>query len=193
MKFLSNISFIFAFGFAFFSATQAGVRLQRKTSSINEFFGANNTIYDLLVTEPSFSNFTSLVNQSTQLTTALQTGQRTFTVFVPTNEAFAMLPPGLIDAVNTTLGRPIANSIVSYHIHEGSIIAIVDFFPNVTYTLPTLLDGFYVNATNLESQGGVNINDRAFVMGEARAPNGNILVIDRVLDPLFPLGIGVLP
>lgn len=101
-------------------------------------------------------------------------GQGKFTVFAPTDAAFAKLPPGTVESL---LGDPAAlKQILLYHVLAGEVAA-----PQVlaSSTLTTLNGQGLTVAT----MGGARVNDASIVATDIRARNGIIHVIDTVLIP----------
>lgn len=98
-----------------------------------------------------------------------------FTVFAPTDEAFAALPEGTVESL---LEDPDAlREILLYHVVSGSVMAsqVVDMDRAET------VQGGYVT---ISTDGGtVLINDAQVVTADVEASNGVIHVIDTVLIP----------
>jgi len=101
-------------------------------------------------------------------------GQGKFTVFAPTDAAFAKLPPGTVESL---LQDPAAlKQILLYHVVAGEVAA-----PQVLAS-PTLttLNG---QSLRVATMGGATVNDASIVATDIRARNGIIHVIDTVLIP----------
>lgn len=97
-----------------------------------------------------------------------------FTVFAPTDEAFAKLPEGTVEKL---LANPEQlKQILLYHVASGKV-ASGDI---VKLTSAQTLNGqkVQINATN-----GVKINNATVVAADVMADNGIIHVIDTVLMP----------
>jgi transforming growth factor-beta-induced protein len=134
-------------------------------------------IADIVDTAVAAGNFSTLVAavQAAGLVDALK-GEGPFTVFAPTDEAFAKLPAGTVDAL---LADPEGDltQILLYHVVPGKVMAA-----DVT-------DG--LNATTLQGEsvkfsitdGKVYINDAQVVTTDIETSNGVIHVIDSVLLP----------
>jgi uncharacterized surface protein with fasciclin (FAS1) repeats len=122
-------------------------------------------------------SFTTLIKalEATDLVGTLSgQGKGPFTVFAPTDAAFAKLPAGTLAAL---LNDPAAlKKILLYHVVPGQKLAadVVN-----AATLPT------VNGQDLRvsTQGGVKVNDSNVTATDVRARNGVIHVIDTVLIP----------
>ena len=104
------------------------------------------------------------------------TGQGPFTVFAPTDEAFAKLPPGTVEAL---LADPMRlKQILLYHVVEGEVPASVV----VGLTSATTLNGQSVDISVVD--GKVYLNGTTQVVAtDVMARNGIIHVIDSVLLP----------
>lgn len=122
---------------------------------------------------PSFSTLVAAV-AAAGLVETLQ-GPGPFTVFAPTNDAFAALPAGLVDALLLPENKDALTQILTYHVVAGQVMAA----DVVAGDVPT------VQGTNLTitTDGGVKIFDANVVQTDVMASNGVIHVIDQVLVP----------
>lgn len=119
-------------------------------------------------------NFSTLVQAliDADLVTALE-GDGPFTVFAPTNDAFAALPQGTLESL--TIEQ--LTEILQFHVVSGNI-ASTDLL--ATQDVPTLLGQDLL----VESEGGVTINGNiAVVDADNFASNGVIHAINQVLLP----------
>jgi uncharacterized surface protein with fasciclin (FAS1) repeats len=97
-----------------------------------------------------------------------------FTVFAPTDDAFAALPAGTLDAL---LADPDALAdILLYHVVAGEVLAA----DVVNLTSATTLQG---SSVAIDATSGVMVNDANVVQTDIIASNGVIHVIDKVLLP----------
>ena len=103
-----------------------------------------------------------------------------FTVFAPTDNAFARLPAGTVDALLADI--PALTEILLYHVVSGNVLAadVVDL------DSATTLQGDSVDIT--VDGTSVLINDARVVITDIQADNGTIHVIDSVLLPPQELG-----
>ena len=97
-----------------------------------------------------------------------------FTVFAPTDNAFAALPAGTVDALLQDI--PTLTQILLYHVVAGEVLAA----DVVTLTSATTLQGATVS---IDASDGVKINDANVTATDILASNGVIHVIDAVLLP----------
>jgi uncharacterized surface protein with fasciclin (FAS1) repeats len=121
--------------------------------------------------------FTTLVTavEATGLTDALK-AEGPLTVFAPTDEAFAKLPAGTVDALVEDL--PALTNILLYHVVDGRVLAA----DVAKLASATTLNGQDVTVTVAED-GTVKINDATVVITDILTTNGVIHVIDTVLLP----------
>lgn len=135
----------------------------------------DGTIVDAAVGNSAFSTLVSAL-QAADLVTTLQ-GPGPFTVFAPTNDAFAKLPAGVLDFV---LANPDALSdVLLYHVVPGERDFRYQFKPRDIATVQG--QDIFVDREKDELQ----INN-AYVSGQViRTDNGLIYVIDSVLLPQY--------
>jgi uncharacterized surface protein with fasciclin (FAS1) repeats len=123
-------------------------------------------------------NFTTLVAaiEAAGLSGTLQ-GPGPFTVFAPTDAAFAKLPAGTLEAL---LGDPEQlASILTYHVVAGSVTA-GDIVASNGAT-PTTVNGQPLDI--VVQDGTVYVNGAQVVAADIAASNGVIHAIDTVLLP----------
>ena len=142
----------------------------------------SSTIVGIAVSNPDFSTLVAAVS-CTGLVPTLN-GNARYTVFAPTNEAFAKL--GLNAAnVCTALPRSTLKNILLYHVTRGTRLAknVLPRESDESRVIRTLLEGqsFQVNSAGVitASSGGTS----RIVAANIRASNGVIHVIDSVLIP----------
>ena len=136
------------------------------------------TIVDIAVADGRFETLVAAV-QAAGLVETLQ-GEGPFTVFAPTDEAFAALPEGTVAALLEDI--PALTSILLYHVVAGDVRAadVVALDSAVT------VQGESVSIT-VEGDS-VRLNDSLVVIADIVASNGVIHVIDAVLLPPEPVG-----
>jgi uncharacterized surface protein with fasciclin (FAS1) repeats len=81
----------------------------------------NPTIVDLAAGNESFKTLTAAV-KAAGLTTALAS-EGPFTVFAPTDKAFAALPAGVVEQLLQPENKPLLTKILSYHVVSGKLLA----------------------------------------------------------------------
>ena len=134
---------------------------------------ATNTIVDVAVGNPDFSTLVAALTAA-DLVTTLQ-GDGPFTVFAPTNEAFAALPAGVLDALLLPENVATLAKILTYHVVSGMVMA-ADIKPGNVATV----EGSNVK---LSTMGGVMVNKAKVVIADVMADNGVIHAIDAVILP----------
>jgi uncharacterized surface protein with fasciclin (FAS1) repeats len=133
------------------------------------------TIVDVAVGNPAFSTLVTAL-QAANLVTTLQ-GKGPFTVFAPTNDAFAKIPPALL---NFLLANPEQlTSVLLYHVTPGIKDVRFQYVPRDVATV----QGQDVYA---DREGDDLLINNAKVTGRVlRTDNGVIYVIDSVLLPQY--------
>ena len=123
-------------------------------------------------------NFTTLVAavKAAGLAETLQ-GPGPFTVFAPTDAAFAKLPPGTLDALLADKAR--LASILTYHVVSGKVMA-ADLVKGKG-AKPATVNG---QPLDIVVRGGkVYVNGVNVVTADVQASNGVVHIIDAVLLP----------
>ena len=129
-------------------------------------------IVDTAVNAGSFSTLVAAVKAANLVDTLK--GEGPFTVFAPTDEAFAKLPAGTVDALLKDV--PKLTKILTYHVVSGKVMAA-----DVTkLKSATTVEGSDVK---IDASSGVKINDSTVTTADVAADNGVIHVIDTVLIP----------
>jgi len=104
-------------------------------------------------------------------------GDGPFTVFAPTDEAFAKLPEGTVDSLLQPENRDQLIAILTYHVVPGKVYAA----DVVNLTAATTVNGADVMIRT--SEKGVNVNDARVIKTDIGASNGVIHIIDTVILP----------
>ena len=104
-------------------------------------------------------------------------GDGPFTVFAPTNEAFAKLPEGTVENLLKPENRDQLVSILTYHVVAGKVLAS----DVVKLDEATTVQGQTASVT--VSDSGVMIDSANVVKTDIKASNGVIHVIDSVILP----------
>jgi uncharacterized surface protein with fasciclin (FAS1) repeats len=137
-------------------------------------------IVDIAAGDPNFSTLVAAV-QAAGLVETLK-GPGPFTVFAPTNAAFAALPAGTLDSLLLPENKATLASILTYHVVPGQISAgdVLGTRQNVTTVNGSTVD---VNGLAGKYGTGVKVNDANVIQADIFATNGVIHVIDKVLLP----------
>ena len=106
-------------------------------------------------------------------------GEGPFTVFAPTDAAFAALPAGTVEALLADI--PALTNILLYHVLAGEFLSeAVLSIGNLTFPVLTL-QGTTVNVT--VNDGKITVNNANVTVTDLVADNGVVHVIDAVLLP----------
>ena len=130
---------------------------------------------DIVEIAVSDGRFTTLVAalDAAGLVETLQ-GDGPFTVFAPTDDAFAQLPAGTVDALLADI--PTLTNILLYHVVSGAVPST----DVVNLTSATTVQG---QPVIISSTGGVTVNGANVVIPDIIGSNGIIHVIDTVILP----------
>jgi len=131
------------------------------------------SLVDVLALDGRFTTLIAAVTAAGLADTLVTGGP--FTVFAPTDEAFAALPPGTVDSLVTNI--PALQNVLLYHVLDGSKSAYELLCKRSVETL----QGEEV-AVSL-NRSGVFINKSPVISPNVKAPNGIIHVIGAVLLP----------
>jgi transforming growth factor-beta-induced protein len=138
------------------------------------------TMMDIVDTAVADGRFTTLVTAVTEagLVDTLK-GEGPFTVFAPTDEAFAALPEGTVEALLADI--PALTNVLLYHVVPGKVMA-ADVVGLDGKTAPTALEGKEI-AVSLDGDM-VKLNENVgVIITDIETSNGVIHVIDAVLLP----------
>lgn len=136
---------------------------------------SSDDIVDIAVANESFSTLVAAL-QAADLVEVLQ-GEGPFTVFAPTNDAFAKLPEGTVEALLKPENKDKLVAILTYHVVAGEVHAE----QVVTLSEATTVEGSAV-AISTDGQG-VMIDNARVISADIDASNGVIHVIDEVILP----------
>jgi uncharacterized surface protein with fasciclin (FAS1) repeats len=156
------------------------------SATINDVLGSDcvcagiistNTVVDIIVNSPDHTTLEAAVIAAELADDLSGTGP--FTVFAPTDAAFASLPAGVIDALLADPTGDLA-SILLYHV-VGGLALSTDLVDGQVIT--TLLGQ---DITVTIDMNGVMINNANVIVADIIADNGVVHVIDAVLIPELP-------
>jgi uncharacterized surface protein with fasciclin (FAS1) repeats len=140
--------------------------------------GATNAadIVDTAVSAGSFNTLVAAV-QAAGLVETLK-GEGPFTVFAPTDEAFAKLPAGTVENLLKPENKDQLVAVLTYHVLPGKVMS--------DDVIGKRVETATVQGSNVVVAGiaGVYVNNNAkVVQADVEASNGVIHVIDRVILP----------
>jgi uncharacterized surface protein with fasciclin (FAS1) repeats len=105
-------------------------------------------------------------------------GEGPFTVFAPTDEAFAALPEGTVESLLEPENRDQLVAILTYHVVPGAVRS-GDLAGQELDVETVQGETVAIDATG----GAVTVNDATVVQADIEADNGVIHVIDTVIMP----------
>ncbi|WP_170473241.1 fasciclin domain-containing protein [Ruegeria conchae] len=136
--------------------------------------GHSKDIVDTAVGAGSFATLVAAV-QAAELVETLK-GDGPFTVFAPTDEAFAALPEGTVENLLKPENKDQLVAILTYHVVPGKVMS-GDLSDDMTAA--TVQGG----DITIDLDNGVMVNDANVVQADIEAENGVIHVIDKVILP----------
>jgi len=134
--------------------------------------GHSKDIVDTAVEAGSFTTLVAAV-QAAGLVETLK-GEGPFTVFAPTDEAFAALPEGTVEGLLEDI--PTLTKVLTYHVVPGKVMS-TDLSDGM---MAATVEGSDVTIGTMD---GVTVNDANVVTADIEASNGVIHVIDAVILP----------
>lgn len=149
-------------------------RATRTVSPTSMRVAQAGTIVEIAASNPSFTTLVQAV-QAAGLVETLS-GEGPFTVFAPTNEAFAALPAGTLETLLRPENRETLRRILTYHVVPGAVKS-TDIRPGTVATAEG--SPVRLNVAN----GRVTVNEATVRAADVEASNGVIHVIDRVILP----------
>ena len=132
-------------------------------------------IVDTAVANEQFSTLVAAV-QAAGLVDTLK-GEGPFTVFAPTNDAFAKLPAGTVENLLNPENKDQLVAVLTYHVLPGKVMA-ADIAGKTLSTATVQGSMVDINATN-----GVMIDGATVTAADIETTNGVIHVIDTVILP----------
>ena len=131
----------------------------------------------ILETAGAAGSFTTLAAavDAAGLTDTLN-GEGPFTVFAPTDDAFAALPDGTVETLLKPENKDQLVAILTYHVVPGKVMS---------GDLQNGMEAATVqgDAVKIMTEGGVMVNDANVTTADIEASNGVIHVIDKVIMP----------
>jgi uncharacterized surface protein with fasciclin (FAS1) repeats len=133
-----------------------------------------STVYEVVVTSPDHATLEVAINAA-ELQGTLS-GPGPFTLFAPTDAAFAALPGGVLDDLLDDPTGALAD-VLLYHVLDSKVLS-TDLSDGMT---ATTLEGSDITVTI--NQDGIFINDAKVTTADIETDNGVVHVIDAVLTP----------
>jgi uncharacterized surface protein with fasciclin (FAS1) repeats len=145
------------------------------TLALADHCGGSHDSMDIVDTAVNAGNFNTLVTaiKAADLVETLK-GPGPFTVFAPTDKAFAKLPKGTLDSLLKDKAK--LTSILTYHVVPGKVMAS----DVVNLKEANTVQG---SSLSIDTTSGVMVGGAKVVKTDIIASNGIIHVIDSVLIP----------
>ncbi len=140
----------------------------------------SNTIHDIVDTAVAAGTFKTLVAAvgAADLVATLKSAGP-FTVFAPSDEAFAKLPAGTVESLIKPENKAKLTAILTFHVMSGKVMAS-DVVGKVLS--PASVQG---EKLNVDGTNGVTVNGAKVTAADISCTNGVIHVIDTVIMPKF--------
>ena len=136
--------------------------------------GHSKDIVDTAVEAGSFTTLVAAV-EAAGLVDTLK-GEGPFTVFAPTDDAFAALPEGTVAELLKPENKDKLTTILTYHVVPGKVMS-GDLTNNM------MADTAQGGQVTIMTEGGVTVDGANVVTADIEASNGVIHVIDAVIMP----------
>jgi uncharacterized surface protein with fasciclin (FAS1) repeats len=131
-----------------------------------------DNIIDTAIKAGNFNTLVTAIKEAKLVETL--SGNVPFTVFAPTDEAFAELPAGTVEALLKDIPKLV--NILTYHVLEGKVLS--DGLVNITSA--KTIQGQNID---IDTENGVKINQAQVTTPDILASNGVIHVINSVILP----------
>ena len=154
-------------------ATTAETTSAAEEVEVMEEEAGTGTIVDVASSTEGFSTLVAAVSAAGLVDTL--NGEGPFTVFAPTDEAFAALPAGVLDALLLPENKDVLTQILTYHVVPGEVLAA-----DVTDGDVATVEG---QSVTLSTADGVTVNGANVIQADVVTSNGVIHAIDAVLLP----------
>jgi uncharacterized surface protein with fasciclin (FAS1) repeats len=136
---------------------------------------ADKNIIDTAIAAGQFNTLATALSAAGLVDTLKGPGP--FTVFAPTDEAFAKLPPGTLESLLKKENKDQLTAILTYHVVPGEVMAA---------DVANLKEAKTVNGRTVRvnrSNGKIMINNATVTRADVPASNGVIHIIDSVMLP----------
>lgn len=134
---------------------------------------ATGTIVDVAAKAGSFTTLAKALEAAGLVD--MLSGKGPFTVFAPTDEAFAALPKGTLDELLLPENRERLTKVLTYHVISGEVLST-----DLKAGEVTTVEG---SPLKISLTDGVMVNDAKVVTPDIKASNGVIHAIDKVILP----------
>ncbi len=138
--------------------------------------GGNTDIVSLAASSASFTTLTSLLKTAGLTDILQQPGP--YTVFAPTDQAFAALPPGTLQQLQLPENRETLIKLLRYHVVPGQLTS-TELSSGQVKTIEDQTVNVQVDTANNQ----IAVNDAQVIQANVQASNGVIHAINQVLIP----------
>ncbi|KCZ56307.1 hypothetical protein HY29_09660 [Hyphomonas beringensis] len=138
-----------------------------------------NSLTGIIAENPDLSTFT-LALDAAGVAEKLEEGGP-YTVFAPTNEAFANMPPEQLEMLLAPENKDKLIRVIEYHIVPGKIMA-ADIPPESENVMTSSLNNLDMAARTTED-GKVRVNTATVTSADIEASNGVVHIVDTVIVP----------
>jgi len=132
-------------------------------------------IVDTAMANDQFSTLVAAVNAAGLVDTLK--GDGPFTVFAPTNEAFAKLPEGTVDSLLKPENKDKLIAVLTYHVVPGKVMS--GDIAGKQLSAATVQG----SKVKINAMSGVKIDNASVIAADIETSNGVIHVIDTVILP----------
>ncbi|MFD3001050.1 fasciclin domain-containing protein [Pontibacter toksunensis] len=183
---MKELSFYICAAFLMFGCTSSNEEATESEEMVAETEMATTEEVAMETEKP---NIVALASNTPELSTLVQALQAAdlagtlqdggpYTVFAPSNEAFAALPAGTLEDLLKPENKQKLVDILSYHVTQGNVMA-ADLSDGMTVN--PLLSGEQLKV--MIEGDKVKVNDATVTMPNVEASNGVVHVIDKVILP----------
>jgi uncharacterized surface protein with fasciclin (FAS1) repeats len=168
--------------------------------SEGESVSASDTILEVLGKNPKWSTFRTLLTAMPELTSTMKNKDlildTIYTVFVPTNAAFAKLDKDTLFKIGKKDNLPILRKLVRHHFVDDvmsvddmretdKIMTLALLEINVRPASGSGFGGLLGVGTNNEAAGGIRLNEGIITTPDIQCCNGVIHEVDNLLNPFL--------
>lgn len=143
--------------------------------AFSSFSAKAGDIVDTAATADQFSTLVAAVKAAGLVDTLKSEGP--FTVFAPTNEAFAALPAGTVESLLKPENKAQLVAVLTYHVIPGRVMS-ADIMGKTAEVATVQGSSLSINATS-----GVKVDNATVTTADIITSNGVIHVIDQVVLP----------
>lgn len=155
--------------------TAAAVGFSALLAACAPMMDSGDDIVDVAVSKDEFSTLVAAIQAAGLVETLKSTGP--FTVFAPTNDAFAKLPAGTVERLLRPENKGELVSVLTYHVVPGAMR------PDQLLGRRVSVKTVQGSSVGIDGTNGVKVDGANVVVANVIASNGIIHVIDSVLLP----------